>query len=305
MRKLLFLSILVWLAGCTREASQFDGRQAFQYLEQQCQMGPRNPGSVGHSAAKDYFVSFFTPLADTNFCQEFDQFIAYDSVTFQMSNIIAGFAMEKGNPLLLGAHWDTRPWADHDPDPAKRNQPITGANDGASGCAVLMHLAEYLSQNPPDRAVYIVLFDGEDYGTTENFRSYCLGSAYFAQNLPIEKPVAAIILDMIGDADLKIPVERNSYRSNPGLIKQIWDIARKRGYKQFVHQLDGEIYDDHLMLIEYAKIPAIDIIDFEYPNRFSNYWHTTKDTPDKCSPKSLQVVGQVIIDYLYTSAETN
>ena len=108
---------------------------------------------------------------------------------------------------------------------------------------------------------------------------------------------------MIGDADLSIPVERNSYRSHPKLIKKLGDIARARGFNQFEQRLGDEIFDDHIMLIQHAGIPSVDLIDFEYPNRSTNYWHTTHDTPDKCSPKSLQVVGQVLYDYIYEKNE--
>ena len=299
MKRISLFFVCAFLIGCNSQPAPFDGEIAFQYLEEQCQLGPRNPGSEGHARAKDFYLDFFHNLADTVIRQDIDRYIERDSLTLPLTNIVAGFALEQGNPLLLGAHWDTRPWADHDPDPQKRNQPILGANDGASGVAVLMHLAEHLQQQTPNRTVYIVLFDGEDYGSAENLNYYCLGSEHFAKNLPIEKPSEAIIIDMIGDADLRIPVERNSFRSHPNLVNIIWDIAKARNYEEFVHQLGNEIYDDHLMLISYANIPSIDIIDFNYPNRFTNYWHTTEDTPDKCSPHSLAIVGQVLHDYVY------
>ncbi|HPA99914.1 MAG TPA: M28 family peptidase, partial [Candidatus Marinimicrobia bacterium] len=163
--------------------------------------------------------------------------------------------------------------------------------------------AEILSRQQPPRTIYLVFFDGEDYGFPGTLDYYCLGSEYFAKNLPIPKPEEAIIIDMIGDADLRIPVERNSVKSHPQLIKKLWAIADRHNFSAFVHQIDEEIYDDHLMLIQHAGIPSVDLIDFQYPNRFINYWHTTLDTPDKCSAESLEIVGTVLYDYIFYGSE--
>jgi len=291
--------MLILISACISGGREFDGERAFQLLQQQCDLGPRHPGSIGHATLRAMLVEFLRPLADTLIVQEFEHLIPEENITLNLTNIIAGFNPEKENSLLLGAHWDTRPRAEHDPDPNKRHLPIIGANDGASGTAVLMHLAELLAERKPSRAVYVVFFDGEDYGYPGTLEYYCMGSEYFAKNLPIPEPAEAIIVDMIGDADLQIPVERNSVNSNPQLIKKLWSIAERRHFRAFVHQIDEEIYDDHLMLIRFAGIPSVDLIDFKYPNRFTNYWHTTMDTPDKCSAESLQIVGMVLYDYIY------
>lgn len=304
MKRIIFIALLIMFGACTGQNEVFDGEQAFVYLEKQCAIGFRNPGSAGHAKALQYFHDFFADLADTLILQRFDQPIPEDSVTFELTNIIAGFSVNGENPLLIGAHWDTRPRADHDPDPRKRTRPILGANDGASGVAVLMHLAELLHQKPPNRAVYLVLFDGEDYGYSGSLDYYCMGSGYFAKNLPIVKPDEAIIIDLIGDRELTIPIERHSYRSHPWLVKTLWEIARDRGYSEFQHKFGSYIHDDHVMLIEHAGIPSVDLIDFDYPNRYQNFWHTTMDTPDKCSPRSLQIIGQVLYDYIYTSGKS-
>lgn len=305
MKKLLLTVFIITFFACSRQTTVFDGEKAFTYLQRQCDIGYRNPGSTGHQQALDYYRSFFTGLADTLILQTFNREIPEDSITFTFTNIIAGFNLKGKNPLLIGAHWDTRPRADHDPDPNKRHQPILGANDGASGIAVLMHLAELFRQKKPGRAVYLALFDGEDYGYSGSLDYYCMGSEYFAKNLPIPKPSEAIIIDMIGDRELTIPIERNSYQSHPELVKTLWNIAKEKGYTEFQHKLGGYIYDDHIMLIDHAQIPSVDIIDFEYPNRYQNYWHTTMDTPDKCSAKSLEIVGQVLYDYIFMKPETN
>jgi Zn-dependent M28 family amino/carboxypeptidase len=173
-----------------------------------------------------------------------------------------------------------------------------GANDGASGIAVLMHLAEVLHDQELNRTVYLVFFDGEDYGYHDTTEYFCLGSKYFAKNLPVDNIKEAIIVDMVGDKNLELPIERNSYKSHKTLVKTLWNIAEKRGYKAFQNHLGHEIYDDHVPLIEIAGIPSVNIIDFTYPDRFTNYWHTLADTPDKCSPESLKQVGQVVLDYI-------
>ncbi|MCK9484746.1 MAG: M28 family peptidase [Candidatus Marinimicrobia bacterium] len=298
MKKHLYL-ILILISACVTGGHEFDGERAFRFLHQQCDLGPRNPGSSGHTAQRNMLIEFLKPLADTLIIQDFKRFIPEENITLNLTNIIAGFTPEKENCILLGAHWDTRPRAEHDPDPTKRHIPILGANDGASGTAVLMHMAELMAERKPPRAVYVVFFDGEDYGYPGTLEYYCMGSEYFAKNLPIPKPEEAIIIDMIGDADLQIPVERNSVNSHPQLIKKLWEIAARHRFGAFIHQIDEEIYDDHLMLIRHAGIPSVDLIDFKYPNRFTNYWHTTMDTPDKCSVESLQIIGTVLYDYIF------
>jgi len=300
MQLKFFLSILLLtFTGCSQRQAEFKGEKASIYLTEQCEIGYRHPGSSGHAQALQYYRQFFATLADTLILQTFEQFIPVDNVTFTLTNVIAGFNPAADHPLLIGAHWDTRSRAEQDPIPANREKPILGANDGASGVAVLLHLGELLAQHRPPRAVFLVLFDGEDYGYPGSLDSYCMGSEYFARQLPITKPTEAIIIDMIGDKELNIPIERNSYQSHPELVQTIWNIAKNRGFTEFQHRFGSHIYDDHVMLIKYAGIPSIDLIDFEYPNRYQNFWHTTMDTPDKCSPQSLAIVGQVLYDYIF------
>jgi glutaminyl-peptide cyclotransferase len=297
--KLIIGIFLLSFTLCSPHRAEFNGTTAYDYLSEQCAIGYRNPGSTGHDKALQYYRQFFEPIADTLTLQAFEQSIPIDNVTFTFTNVIAGFNPAADNPLVIGAHWDTRPRADHDPRPANRVKPILGANDGASGVAVLMHLGELIAQRQPPRAIFLVLFDGEDYGYSGSTDYYCMGSEYFARHLPVRRPSEAIVIDMIGDKELNIPIERNSYQSHPELVQTIWKIAKDRGFIEFQHRFDGYIYDDHIPLIKYAGIPSIDLIDFEYPNRYQNFWHTTMDTPDKCSPHSLAVVGQVLYDYIY------
>ncbi len=295
------LSLFIFLlAACEPSIPEFSGDMAFQFLEQQCAFGPRNPGSEGYTVCKEYYLQKLQAVADTVFTQTFTYTETRTGQTYSLTNIIAQFQPKAEKQILLGAHWDTRPWADRDSNPARREEPILGANDGASGVAVLLECAEVFHRYPPPIGVSLVLFDGEDLGKEGNPKSYAQGSRYFAENLPIAKPESAIILDMVGDSDLSIPVERNSMQQNPNLVKALWDIAEKQKRPAFKHWLGRTVYDDHIPLWEVAGIPAIDIIDFDYPNRYGNYWHTHQDTPDHCSASSLEQVGAVVIEYIYT-----
>ena len=195
--------------------------------------------------------------------------------------------------MLLAAHWDTRPFADRDPDPEKRHLPILGANDGASGVAVLLELARAFHSKPPDTQVIMVLFDGEDYGKTTD--EMLLGSRYFARNIEERwRPDYGILIDMVGDKDLDIYVEPFSKRAAPDIVKKVWKLARKLRLKGFYSQECSPILDDHIPLIE-VGIKCIDIIDFNYP-----YWHSMEDTPDKCSPESLETIGKLLLELIYS-----
>ena len=290
-------SILV--EGCTVSVPDFSGESAFHYLEKQCSFGPRNPGSSGHEQCEEYLIHTLSEFADTVFSQPFLQSIPGKSDTLEMTNIVGIFFGSGTKSLLLGAHWDTRPTADHDVNPERRNKPILGANDGASGVSVLLETARILTQNPHDETIYIVFFDAEDLGIEGNPRSYALGAQHFAKNLPIPKPDNAIVLDMVGDAELHLPIERNSYVHNPTLVKILWTLADELELEAFDKQLQYEIYDDHVPLWEEAQIPAIDIIDFNYPNRWSNFWHTHEDIPIHCSAESLYQVGTLLMHYIF------
>ena len=156
------------------------------------------------------------------------------------------------------------------------------------------------NSNQPPINITLVLFDGEDMGVEGIPNSYAKGSQYFAKNLQIRKPDYGIILDMIGDRILEIPIERNSYRVAPNLVDELWDLAEKLKLPAFQNRLGYDIYDDHVPLWEFAGIPAIDLIDFNYPNQRVNYWHTLNDIPQNCSPESLNQVGRLLTNYIYS-----
>ena len=278
------------LAEQTLGDGTFNAKRAFAYLEKQCEFGPRVPGTTAHKETQAYLFTELKRYADEVALQPFE-FRDQDR-TVRMNNILARFGKDSGEKILLAAHWDTRPFADRDPDPANRNTPILGANDGASGVAVLLEVARVLKSKPPPIEVIIVLFDGEDYGRTVS--TMFLGSTHFAQNMGRWKADFGILLDMVGDRTLELPMEGYSWNAARDLTEAIWRRAAELGLPAFERRLGPAIMDDHLPLIQ-SGVPTIDIIDFNYP-----HWHTVEDTPDKCSAESLDIVGRLVLDIIYS-----
>ena len=295
--------VLFLLACSSSEVAKnipdFNGNRAYQHILDQCNFGPRNPGSIGHQQFANFLEDYLQRNSMKVIIQDFNYLEHITGVERTGKNLIAQFNLESKERLLIGAHWDTRAVADEDPNPDNRSIPILGANDGASGTAVLMELAKIFSNNPPTIGIDLVFFDAEDVGISGQPTTYAMGSEYFSKNLPIKKPNSAIIVDMVGDKYLKIPIERFSFQVNPEMVKEIWNLADDLGLSAFEYRVGYEIYDDHVPLWENAQIPAIDIIDFDYPNLFYNYWHTQKDIPQNCSPQSLQQVGTLLLNYIY------
>lgn len=287
------------------EVPAFDANAAWTYLQKQVGFGPREPGSIGHQRARDYLLAELGKLAEEVIVQDFTH--SENGYTFDFTNLIGRFNAQAEDQILLGAHWDTRPFADQDPNPANWNKPILGANDGASGVAVLLGIARALKVQPPPVGVVIVFFDAEDAGGPQWGWDYCLGSAYFASHLSGLRPDEAIVIDMIGDANLTIPQEPYSQRYAPDLLRRVYDAAEALGYgRQFPRREQASVFDDHIPL-NYAGIPAIDLIDFEYPEgpRPGRFWHTLEDTVDKCSPYSLKAVGEVLLRVVYETGTTS
>ncbi len=266
---------------------EFNGTQAFAYLEDQCAFGPRPPGSSNLTECGNYIIQ---TLEDKNWVVETQTWTHQNT---QLRNILAGAS----NPhYVLLAHYDTRPVADSDPDPLNRSHPILGANDGASGVAVLMELADVLPEEA--KAVTMLLFvDAEDSGNYDGW-DWIVGSTYFVNNLTLSQKStirAVILLDMIGDNSLQLPRERSS---TPDLVDAIWQTAADLNYEDVFLDTPGPyVIDDHRPFLD-AGIPAVDIIDFTYP-----FWHTLEDTPDKCSSASLEIVGRVVEAFMETQLQ--
>ncbi len=269
--------------------NKFDGNRAFYYLNKQVEFGSRVPNSIAHKQCLAYLDSVLAVYADTVIIQSFNT-MGYGE-TLRLSNIIARFNPVQKNRLLLGAHWDSRPYCDHDKQLENRKKPLPAANDGASGVAVLLEIAQIISKWRVKPPVDIVLFDGEDYGKEGDNDMYLLGSKYLAEH-NILHPEAMILLDMVGDKDLKIYKEGFSEKFSHNLNKEFFNIATRMYPKIFIDTVKYSMLDDHIPFVK-AGTPAIDVIDFDYP-----YWHTIQDTPDKCSENSLKIIGDVLLKFI-------
>jgi glutaminyl-peptide cyclotransferase len=253
----------------------FDGQRAYADVQTQVAFGPRIPGSEGHAKIQGWMRE---ELVKAGWMVEVQD---SEALGHPIKNVVARKSDQQPQ-IILGAHYDSRIFADSDPDPAQHTNFVPGANDGASGVAVLLELARSLPEDTVP--VWLVFFDAEDNGRIEGW-DWILGSREFVKNNSLQ-PRAVIIVDMIGDADLNIYKERNS---NPDLTDEIWAVAKELGYEsKFIPEYKHSMLDDHTPFLE-AGIPAVDIIDFDYP-----YWHTVQDTPDKVSPESLQAVGDTL-----------
>lgn len=274
---------------------RFDGSSAYELVRRQVAFGPRIPGSEGHRAMAVWAQEHLAERADTLILQRFTH-VTTAGDTLPLVNFLARFRPDATPSLLLLAHWDTRPISDQARDLLDREKPVPGANDGASGTAILLELASMLRDSPPPRGVDLLLVDGEDYGDFTADRDVFLGSRYFAANLPEGfEPEFGVLLDMVGDRDLDLYVEGYSNSYAPEVVDRVWNIARDMGFGDIFHRSVGtSIRDDHLPLNE-SGIPTINVIDFyDYP-----YWHTPDDTPDKVSASSLGVVGSVMTRLIY------
>jgi len=274
----LGIALLFTVASCSvsRQEIQFDGQRALLWVERQMEFGPRIPGSEASRKTAGWVVE---QLESKGWEIEIQHF---DYLETPLMNIIAKSEDVDGSkPILLGAHYDTRPYADR--DPINPEAPVPGANDGASGVAILIELAHVLDSRQLRQPVWLVFFDAEDSGNIGGW-DWIIGSSFFADNLTQELE-AVVIVDMVGDRDLQLFIEKNS---DPALVQEIWKVADQLGYKAFVNTPKYSIIDDHLPFLQIG-VPAVDIIDFDY-----TYWHTISDTVDKVSADSLEQVGRTL-----------
>ncbi len=283
------LLVLMLATSALAQDPKVSGEAAFRHLERQVAFGARVPGTEAHQKALDYFLAEFKRYTPNVAAEAFT--VKDGDRTLKLTNVVATFAPGKGDPAMLAAHWDSRPRSDQDPHAEHQNTPTPGANDGASGVAVLLEVARALKAAPPPREVRLVLFDGEDWGDSPDTMFY--GSREYVRRHRSALPKWGILLDMVGDRNLRIPRESFSSTQARSLTDRVFATARRLGYGSvFVNQDGPQIYDDHLPFIE-AGVPFVDLIDFEY-----DHWHTVHDVPAECSPKSLQAVGNVVLKVL-------
>lgn len=286
----------------------FNADSAYNYVKKQLDFGPRVPGSAAHAQCADWFVDFFNDMADTVYVQEFRTRL-YNGKGIDGKNIIASFNPEAKKRILLAAHWDSRPFADHDPDEKNWNTPIDGANDGASGVGVLMEIARVLKENPMTTGIDIILFDLEDYGAPQYLNlmtndDWALGSQYWSKNPHVYNYRAyfGLLLDMVGAPNPRFPKEYYSQQFAPSLSNDVWRMARELGYSDyFTNEIGHPINDDHIYVNMNANIPMIDIIHLEDTDESSFYphWHTLKDNIEQIDPKTLGMVGDVVLNVIY------
>jgi len=322
MRKILIFLFPVFLFfACTQTTKSaqnteksvnvpvFNSDSAYQFTKKQVEFGPRVPNTKAHDACAQYLTMELKRMG-AEVIEQNANLTAFDGTVLKSVNIIGSFNSKAETRVLLFSHWDSRPWADHDPKPENRKKPVMAANDGASGVGVLLEMARLMGRNLPTVGVDIIFFDSEDYGQPEsaggesNEDSWCLGTQYWAKNphVPGYSARFGILLDMVGAPQATFFREQSSDYYAGSVVSKVWSQAKSLGFGQyFADQKGGAITDDHIYVNKIAGIPSIDIIQYD-PNSnsgFGSYWHTTHDTMDNVDKNTLQAVGTTLMHVVY------
>ncbi len=316
-----------WLTGCSgcgeqkkgeeesapyeQQSPRFDADSAMQFVADQCAFGPRVMNSAAHDSCANYLANQFERLGAKVTTQEADLKL-YDGTKVAACNIIASYRTDLPTRILLCAHWDSRPWADQDEDEAVQHEPIDGANDGASGVAVLLEVARQLQQQGPSVGVDLICFDAEDCGMPEwdqkdadsdHSNTWCLGAQYWSQNLHVKGYQArfGLLLDMVGGMNTVMRKEVFSMREVPSLVDRVWSTGQLLGFGNiFVNEMGGGVTDDHIQVMR-TGIPCIDIIGSDKEKgSFSTTWHTQQDNIQHIDREVLRAVGQTVLEVVYT-----
>ena len=284
-------------ATSTTTLKAFDGNGALELTRQQCEFGPRVPGTPAHAKCADWLMATLQASCDTVIMQTGTVQTATEG-KLGIKNIIGCINPDASQRLLLLAHWDTRPWADNDPDPANHSKPVMGANDGASGVGVLLQLARQLKADGTTLGVDIVLVDAEDMGVNDNEDSWALGTQYWASHPHVQgyKPLFGILLDMVGASDATFTREYYSTQYAGGFVDLVWGNAAG---SHFINAQGGAVTDDHIF-VNRAGIPCVDIIDMrsDSDTGFCPEWHTVNDTMDAIDAATLAEVGQTLLNVI-------
>ncbi len=290
------------------EVPEFNSDSSYYFIEKQVSFGPRVPNTKSHKECGDWLISKLEAYSDTVYVQA-AKVRAFDGKILNMRNIIGSINPEKSGRILLCAHWDTRPFADYDPDPTNHYKPIDGANDGASGVGVLLEIARQLNLNSADVGIDIIFFDAEDYGKHKNEAttaddSWALGSQYWSKQPHTGNYYAkyGILLDMVGAANATFYQEEYSLYFAPDIVYKVWRIAEKEGYSNFfIKERGGSIVDDHYYINTIRNIPTINIIHQEtnHGHGFFEHWHTMGDNMDAIDKETLEAVGQTVLTVIY------
>ena len=291
------------------KAPDMNADSAYLYVKQQVDFGPRVLGSKAHRECGDFLSAKLASFGAKVYQQEFDATI-YDGTTYKARNIIGAFNPDARTRVMLCAHWDSRPWADNDPDEKNHHTPILGANDGASGVGVLLEIARQIQLKAPEIGIDIVLFDAEDYGMPQftgkhDEDSWCLGSQYWSrvQHVPHYNARFGILLDMVGGKGATFLQEGYSRDYASSVVKKIWKKANEIGFgTYFPKRSGGYVTDDHVPVNQVAKIPCVDIIPCDEGcelSSFGSFWHTVNDNMDVIDKNTLQAVGQTVMEVIY------
>lgn len=287
----------------TVNVPQFNADSAYQYVKAQVDFGPRVPNTDAHKACGDYLAQKLQQFGAKVYNQHVN-LSAYNGTLLKARNIIGAYNPEAKKRIALFAHWDSRPWADQDPDSKQHYTPILGANDGASGAGVLLEIARQIQKQQPELGIDIILVDAEDYGTHSAYNgkhapeSWGLGSQAWARNPHVAGYNArfGILLDMVGGKNPEFRYEALSEKVASSVNRKVWKAAKKLGFDRFfVPKNGGEITDDHTFINQYANIPTIDIVPYD----FFEHWHTVKDDMDAIDKETLQAVGQTVMQVIY------
>jgi hypothetical protein len=288
----------------------FDRDSAYYFVKQQVDFGPRVPNTKEHKACSDFLLNTLKQYADTVLYQPLS-IKAYNGSVLKGGNIIGVFNPDAHKRILLAAHWDSRPYADQDPNPDNHRIPIDGANDGASGVGVLLEIARQLSLNAPQTGVDIIFFDLEDYGEPQDQRysyegeNWCLGSQAWAKNPHVKnyKAQYCILLDMVGGANAIFTKEGFSCQYAPDIAEKIWNRANMLGFSaSFQNKETNPVIDDHFYINKIRNIPSVDIIEWNPSSEtgFYKHWHTVNDNIDHIDKETLSAVGKVVLSVVYS-----
>lgn len=297
--------------GTPPEPAPFNADSAYAYIEKQVAFGPRVPNTAAHRRAARWLTQNLQRFADTVAVQR-GKVTAYNGKTLLIRNIQAAFNPDASKHILLCAHWDTRPFADR--DTTRQDEPISGANDGGSGTAVLLEIARQLAQKDPGVGVKIVLFDGEDYGAPESEQKrgkrsrFCLGSEYWSKRINASRYFAdyGVLLDMVGAKNARFLREGYSLQNAPHVVDKIWGMASELGHMDyFSFRKTKPVMDDHVNVIREAGIPTANIIDYDdrRPNGFGSYWHTHDDNMSIIRRETLKAVGQTVLTLIHQEGD--
>lgn len=283
--------------GPTPGRPLFDGEAALGLVHDQVAFGPRVPGWPGHSSQLAWMLDRLGGLSAAPVVDTFTHVTTgADSLT--LYNVSIRFRPEATRRILILTHWDTRPTSDEADDSVGRATPVPGANDGASGTAILLELAAMMDQVPPPIGVDLLFTDGEDFGPGVD--DMFLGARRYASQLgTTDRPVYGLLLDMVGDADPSFPVEEISAQAANVVVRKVWRAAERLGYREYFPSTVGlRVFDDHVPLIE-AGLPTANLVDFVY-GQYNQYWHTPEDTPANVSAATLRMVGEVVAELIYS-----